>query len=116
RVALVGAPIGILFMVGVAVAAAKLTGWSVTEGVVIGAAVSVASTMVLARLLSDSGKTTTTYGRVMIGITLVEDLAVICMTVVLPAFGGSGEGRFTKAVWALGKALFLLVPLVFLAI
>ena len=55
RVALVGAPIGILLMVGIAVAAARLAGWSITEGVVIGAAVSVASTMVLARLLTDSG-------------------------------------------------------------
>jgi monovalent cation:H+ antiporter-2, CPA2 family len=52
----------------------------------------------------------------MIGITLVEDLAVICMTVVLPVFGSSGDGNFLKALWTLGKALLLLVPLVFLAI
>src|SRR6202789_3423496 len=55
-VALVGAPIGILFMVGVSVAAGTLAGWSTSEGVVIGATVSVASTMVLARLLTDTGK------------------------------------------------------------
>jgi CPA2 family monovalent cation:H+ antiporter-2 len=115
-VALVGAPIGILLMVGIAVAAAHLLGWSLTEGAVIGATVSVASTMVLARLLSDSGALTTTYGHVMIGITLVEDLAVICMTVVLPVLGGSGDGRFARAGWVLGKALILLIPLVFLAI
>jgi CPA2 family monovalent cation:H+ antiporter-2 len=115
-VALVGAPIGILLMVGIAAAAARFLGWSFTEGVVIGATISVASTMVLARLLSDTGKLATTYGRVMIGITLVEDLAVICMTVVLPVLGGSGDGRFAKAAWTLGKALILLVPLVVLAI
>jgi len=33
---------------------------------------------VLARLLSDSRALSTTHSRVMIGITLVEDLAVIC--------------------------------------
>src|SRR5580693_2679467 len=115
-VALVGAPIGILFMVGVSVVAGKLAGWSTTEGVVIGATVSVASTMVLARLLTDSGRLSTTYGNVMIGITLVEDVAVICMTVVLPIFASSGEGRLQRAAWTLGKALILLVPLVFLAI
>jgi monovalent cation:H+ antiporter-2, CPA2 family len=115
-VALVGAPIGILLMLGVAIAAGKLAGWSFTEGLVIGAAVSVASTMVLARLLSDAGKMTTTYGRVMIGITLVEDLAVIWMTVLLPAFGGSGDGSVLKAAWTLAKALLLLIPLVFVAI
>jgi monovalent cation:H+ antiporter-2, CPA2 family len=115
-VALVGAPIGILLMLAIAMAAAKLAGWSMTEGIVIGATVSVASTMVLARLLTDSGKMAATYGRVMIGITLVEDLAVICMTVVLPVFAGSGEGRLIKVAWTLGKALILLIPLVFLAI
>src|SRR5271170_7450731 len=71
-VALDGAPAGILVIVGIAAAAAHLLGWSITEGAVIGATISVASTMVLARLLSDSGKLTTTYGHVMIGITLVE--------------------------------------------
>lgn len=115
-IAIVGAPAGILTMVGLAIAVAKLAGWSITEGAVIGASVSVASTMVLVRLLNDSGKMTATFARVMIGITLVEDLAVICMTVVLPIVGGSGEGRLLKAVWTLGKALILLIPLVFLAI
>ncbi len=115
-VALVGGPLGILLLMGISVGVGKLAGWSVTQGIVIGAAISVASTMVLARLLSDTGKLTETYGRVMIGISLVEDLVVICLTVVLPVFGGSGDGSLTKAAWTLGKALLLLIPLTFLAI
>jgi CPA2 family monovalent cation:H+ antiporter-2 len=115
-VALVGAPIGILLIVAIAGTAAKFLGWSLTEGAVIGATISVASTMVLARLLSATGELATTHGRVMIGITLVEDLAVICMTVLLPVLGSSGDGRFAEAAWTLGKTLILLVPLVFLAI
>jgi monovalent cation:H+ antiporter-2, CPA2 family len=115
-VALIGAPLGILVMLGVAIGVGKLAGWSTSEGLVIGAAVSVASTMVLARLLNDAGEMSSTHGRVMIGITLVEDLAVICMTLVLPAFGGSGKDLFVNAAWTLGKALLLLVPLGFLAI
>src|SRR5580704_12763811 len=115
-VALVGAPIGILAMLGIALGVGKLAGWTLTEGLVIGAAISVASTMVLARLLRDSGNMASTHGRVMIGITLVEDLAVICMTLVLPAFSGSGKDLFVNAAWTLGKAFLLLVPLGFLAI
>ncbi|MGA2420352.1 MAG: cation:proton antiporter [Candidatus Acidiferrum sp.] len=115
-VALAGAPLGILLTLGVTMGVGKLVGWNAAEGFVIGAAVSVASTMVLARLLSDSRALSTTHGRVMIGITLVEDLAVICMTVVLPVFGSSGDGSLLKAALTLGKALILLVPLVFLAI
>jgi monovalent cation:H+ antiporter-2, CPA2 family len=115
-VALVGGPIGILLMLGVGIGAGKLLGWSATEGFVIGAAVSVASTMVLARLLNDTGRLTTTSGRVMIGITLVEDLAVICMTVVIPVFGNAHQGGLLIAAWVLGKAILLLIPLIYLAI
>lgn len=115
-VALVGAPLGILLLVGIAVGATLLVGGNATEGAVIGATISVASTMVLARLLTEGGKLNTTLGRIMIGITLVEDLAVICMTVVLPVFSGSEEGKLLRATWALAKAVILLVPLGWLAI
>ena len=115
-VALVGGPIGILVMLGVAIGAGKFFGWSTTEGLAIGAAVSVASTMVLARLLNDTGRLATTSGRVMIAITLVEDLAVICMTVVIPVFANVQRGGLMIAAWVLGKAVLLLIPLVYLAI
>ena len=114
-VALIGGPIGILLIIGLAMAVGKLGIWNVTQGVVIGATVSVASTMVLARLLRDTAKLGTTYGQVMIGITLIEDLAVVCMTVVLPILSGPGNGQMVKALWTLGKALLLLIPLAFFA-
>ncbi len=115
-IALIGGPFGILLMMLLALGVGRMTGWSRMESLVTGAAVSVASTMVLARLLTDSGRLATTYGRVMVGITLVEDLAVICMTVVIPVLGNSKTGGWLAAVWVLGKALLLLVPLIFLAI
>lgn len=115
-VALAGAPIGILVMFLIALGLGRFVGWDTTEALVIGATVSVASTMVLARLLSDSGRLATTYGRVMIGITLVEDLAVICMTLVMPLLGNTKQGGLLTAAWALGKAFLLLIPLTFLTI
>jgi monovalent cation:H+ antiporter-2, CPA2 family len=115
-VALIGGPIGILAIVALAAGIGKLAGWNTTQAIVIGSAVSVVSTMVLARLLTDSGRLSKTYGRVMIGITLVEDLAVIFMTVILPVVGGTAEGKFAKVAWTLGKAILLLVPLTFAAV
>jgi monovalent cation:H+ antiporter-2, CPA2 family len=114
-VALVGGTIGITLSLALAAGVARLAGWSLAQGLVIGATVSVASTMVLARILSDRNATATTYGRVMIGITLFEDLAVVFMTAALPAFSGSAQGRLTKAAWTIGKAIVLLIPLGFLA-
>jgi CPA2 family monovalent cation:H+ antiporter-2 len=115
NVALIGGPIGILCILGIAIFIARISGWTMTQAVVIGATISVTSTMVLASLLSDSGKLGTEYGRVMIGITLVDDLAVVCMTAVLPAFSGPGD-YIATAAWTLGQALAFLIPLIFLAI
>jgi CPA2 family monovalent cation:H+ antiporter-2 len=114
-VALIGAPVGILLQIGVATQAAKLLGWSYAEGAVIGATISVASTMVMVRLLTDLGKMNSSFAHVMLGITVVEDLAVVCMTVVFPILGGHGDGRLAAAAWTIGKALALLIPLIFTA-
>src|SRR5467141_644947 len=85
-VALLGAPLGItLSAVGLGVG--TLVGWTTLQGVAIGIVVSVASTMVLARLLTDRGELRSAHGQVMIGITLVEDLAVVVLTVLLPVLG-----------------------------
>jgi CPA2 family monovalent cation:H+ antiporter-2 len=114
-IALGGGALGICLSIALALAASWLAGWTFIHGFVIGATISVASTMVLARMLADSGAMSTKYGRVMIGITLVEDIAVVFMTIIIPIFSGPAEGRFAKAAWTLGKAVLLLVPLVFLA-
>ena len=110
-VALGGGALGISLSLGLAVLAGKVMGWSMTQGFVIGATVSVASTMVLARFLADRGAMGRTYGRVMIGITLVEDLAVVLMTIVLPSFASTDQDPFRQAAWTLGKAVVLMLPL-----
>ncbi|HYL46101.1 MAG TPA: cation:proton antiporter [Candidatus Limnocylindrales bacterium] len=114
-IALGGGALGICFSMCLAIAATWLEGITLIQGLIIGAMISVASTMVLARFLTSRGAFTTSYGRVMIGITLVEDIAVVLMTVVIPLLSGSGEGRWKAAAWAMGKAILLLVPLAFLA-
>jgi CPA2 family monovalent cation:H+ antiporter-2 len=114
-IAIGGGALGICLSVCLALAAGWLAGWTFIHGFVIGTTISVASTMVLARMLADSGAMNTQWGRVMIGITLVEDIAVVFMTIIIPIFNGPAEGRFPKAAWTLGKAVLLLIPLVFLA-
>jgi CPA2 family monovalent cation:H+ antiporter-2 len=113
-VALLGGPLGILLSVGLGVATGTLLGWSVREGAVIGMVVSVASTMVLARLLMDRGELGSRHGRIMIGITLVEDLAVVALTILMPALGEVGRERLVGLALALGKAALILAPFAYL--
>ena len=114
-VAIFGGPLGILLSVGMGAGAGWLLGWNTAQGIAVGAIVSVASTMVLSRLLADRGELRSSHGHVMIGITLVEDLAVVVLTVLLPSLSNLTGGRFLALAIAFGKALLILVPVMFVA-
>ncbi len=115
-VALVGGPLGIVLSIGLGLAVAHLFGWGYYQGFVVGAAVSVASTMVVIRQLLDRKELDSLPGLVMVSITLMEDVAVVVLTVLLPILGKSGADRTTAVAWALTKALLLLIPLTWLAV
>ena len=110
-VALFGAPAGILLSVGLGAGVGLVLGWPLRQGIAVGCIISVASTMVMMRLLMDRGELSSESGRVMITLTLVEDLAVVVLTILLPGLN-SGEGGFAQIAWKIGRALLLLVPIV----
>ncbi len=111
-VALIGAPIGISLSIALGIGVGLLFGWPLAQGVAIGSIISVASTMVLMRLLMDRGELNSEAGRIMVTLTLVEDLAVVILTVLLPVLGSSSSADYTQVLWKIGKALLLLVPVV----
>jgi CPA2 family monovalent cation:H+ antiporter-2 len=113
--AIVGGPLGIFLSVALGLGVGSLLGWTAIQGVVVGMVVSVASTMVLARLLLDRGELHTRHGRVMIGITLVEDLAVVILIVLLPRLGALDTARLIAIATALGLGIAILVPFFYLA-
>jgi CPA2 family monovalent cation:H+ antiporter-2 len=92
-----------------------MLGWTTSQGIAVGAAVAVASTMVLSRLLIDGGELQSEHGRVMIGITLVEDFAVVALTVLLPTLGTVDKGQLFGIGWGLAKGLLILAPVALLA-
>jgi len=115
RVAFVGGPLRILLTIGLGVLVGRLMGWPLLQGVVVGTVVSVASTMVLARLLLERGELHSRHGRIMIAIALVEDLAVVVLTVLVPALGALEPGRLVAVGGAFLKAGLILVPFSYLA-
>ena len=63
-------------------------GWGWTAGLVLGAAISVASTVVLTRVLTDFRDLHTPTGHIAIGWLVVEDLFTVLLLVMLPALFG----------------------------
>ena len=114
-VAMLGAPLGMALSISLASAVGALLGWPAIQGLVVGMVVSVASTMVMARLLIDRGDLHSRHGRVMIGIALVEDIAVVVLIVLIPTLGTLDAGRLFAVARALGSAALILVPFLYLA-
>ncbi len=114
-VGVLGGTLGILLITGLGLGTAWLLGWSALQGMIVGIVISVASTLVLVRLLLDRGELHSRHGRVMIGITLFEDVAVVALIILMPALGALEPGRLLAVGLALGKAAAILVPIAYLA-
>jgi monovalent cation:H+ antiporter-2, CPA2 family len=72
-----------------------LLGWSWAQGIILGMAISVASTVVMALVLEERHDLHARIGYIAIGWTVVEDLLTVGMLLVLPilfAPGGGGRG------------------------
>jgi len=110
-VALIGSPLGVVLSVVLCMGVGWLMHWPVLQSLAVGCIVAVASTMVLMRLLMDRGEMNTEAGRVMIALTLVEDLVVVILTVLLPSLVSEGGADYGQVAWRIGKAFLLLIPI-----
>lgn len=97
---------------------AREIGWSWPTGIVFGLAVSVASTVVLLRVLVDNNELHTPTGHIAVGWLVVEDLFTVFLLVVLPVLFKSGvtqaDNLTVSLLISVGK-IALLVILVFYA-
>ena len=116
RVALPGAIGQSLIATLLGALAARWFGWNWSAGVVFGLAISVASTVVLTRVLSDNRELHTPTGHIAVGWLVVEDLFTVLVLVLMPAmFGpGGGAGGVTIALALALVKLGILVAFTFL--
>jgi monovalent cation:H+ antiporter-2, CPA2 family len=114
-VSMIGAPLGMGLSIALAFVVGTLLGWPAVQSLVVGMVVSVASTMVIARLLMDRGELHSRHGRVMLGIALVEDIAVVLLIVVIPALGTLDAMSLLAVGRAVGLAALILGPFFYLA-
>jgi CPA2 family monovalent cation:H+ antiporter-2 len=84
-------------------------GWPLSNGLVFGLSLSVASTVVLLRALEARGQLTTPDGRIAVGWLVVEDLAMVLALVLLPALAGARAAAHEGASGSLGLALAITI-------
>jgi CPA2 family monovalent cation:H+ antiporter-2 len=93
RVAILGAVGRIALVTALGAAVTRAFGWSWAGSIVFGLAISVASTVVLVRVLTDNRALHTPTGHIAVGWVIVEDLFTVMALVMLPTlFGNQPDG------------------------
>lgn len=95
--------------------AASAFGWSWGASIVFGIALSVASTVMLTRVLVDNDMLQTPTGRISIGWLVIEDILTVIVLVLLPALFASEQTVAILPVLAITLAkIVLLVAVIFI--
>jgi len=112
KFALIGGPIQIAVTAsGGTLVGMKLLGLPLTDSIWLGAMISLSSTMVVLKSLSSAGKTATLASRAMIGLLVVQDLAVIPMLIILPQLANLSTA-LPQVLRAAGIAVVVLAGMV----
>lgn len=83
--------------------------------VVIGGMLSLSSTAIVMKLLSDQLEQHSRHGRAAFGILLFQDLVVVPFLILIPALGSNGsESLATTLGWAFAKSVFVLGAILFI--
>ena len=107
-IAFIGTPLQIIFTVFLGMGIGKLMGWDLSTSIWFGALISLSSTMVLLKTLMNQGWMGTLSSKVMIGMLIIQDLAVVPMMILLPLINDPSAGLPALAVALAKAAVFLL--------
>lgn len=113
RIALIGTPIQILITMGFGAGLSHLLGFAWHDAIWLGAFIALSSTMVILKTLVQSGRMGTLSSRVMIGILLIQDLAIVPMLIILPELNNLQLGM-SRLLWAALQSAIFLAVMIFL--
>jgi CPA2 family monovalent cation:H+ antiporter-2 len=108
QVALPGGVLQIALILAAGAAVALGLGFGVGEAFVLGACLSISSTLVVIKSLIDRGELDSLHGRAAVGWSIVQDVATIMFIVALPTLAEGGDVIVPFAL-AIAKAVVFLV-------
>jgi len=105
-----GAQVVLTTLIAVAIASANGIPWQ--GALVVGGALALSSTAIVARQLTEQVEMQSRHGRLALGILLFQDLAVVPFLVIIPILGGDGSGDMAEPLLlALAKGVAVLLAM-----
>lgn len=77
---------------------ATALGWDSFEGVFFGAVLAASSSMVILKTLLDRSEVGSSHGRLLLSMSIVQDLQVVVLVAVLPQFATLGSGSAAEVI------------------
>jgi len=77
---------------------ASALGWETFEGVFFGAILAASSSMVILKTLLDRSEIGASHGRLLLSMSIVQDLQVVVLVAVLPQFATLGSGSAAEVI------------------
>lgn len=108
HIALIGTPLQMLLTIGFGTAVGRIFGWEWSTSLWFGALISLSSTMVILKTLMNQGWLGTLSSKVMIGMLIIQDLAVVPLMIILPQMSDPASGLEILGYAFVKAALFLL--------
>jgi len=112
RIALPGSVVQCAVSTLLGLGTALAFGWSTPAALVFGLSISIASTVVLTRVLGDSGDLHSPVGHIAVGWLVVQDVFAVLVLVLLPAFFGGAAVDPAQIPMVLGIAALKVAILV----
>ncbi|MCL2790744.1 MAG: cation:proton antiporter [Desulfobulbus sp.] len=112
-IALIGTTLQMALTIGLGIGIGRLMGWDHKACIWFGALISLSSTMVILKTLMNQGWIGTLSSKVMIGMLIVQDLAVVFMIIILPLLDHPTASLTSLGLATLKAALFLTGMFVF---
>ena len=107
RIALIGTPIQLALTIAFGYGLGQLLGLGWEEAVWFGAIISLSSTAVVLKTLTEQGVINTLASRVIVGMLIVQDLAVVPLIILLPELNNVGQGLTEVGIAVLEAGLFI---------
>ncbi len=101
-----GVQVGLTTLLGVAIAVAW--GWSTAAAVTVGFILALSSTAVVLELLEERSESSTLLGQLLVGVLVLQDLAVVPMMLLIAAMAGPGTSAVGITL-TLGKAVGMVI-------
>ena len=104
----------VLITMALVLVVSMLLGLSWEAGVALGGILAMSSTAIVSKLLAERVELHSAHGRQIIGVLLFQDLAVVPLLILIPAFAARQENLGMALLLALGKAVVVLWVLLYL--